>query len=181
MAFQNSDKTMGHSNHRYRISKGANLGLAILLKSFSSKRQDPNGKYVYTSIYLDSCDLDSWFFNETKLFKYMWLYCMYESLNVLKVLSWWTRNLICLNARIKRRWSAWDLAATRAWLAVQNAFPTLSCILLKLKHGWKHSSKLYFVDPGPRAWKNTWMSTLFLIWPGLTQSLISRNVFFFEI
>jgi hypothetical protein len=32
--------------------------------------------------------------------------------------------------------SAWELTVTRAWLAVLNAFPTLSCILLKLKHSW---------------------------------------------
>jgi hypothetical protein len=28
------------------------------------------------------------------------------------------------------------LAVPRSWLAVLNAFPTLSCILLKLKHSW---------------------------------------------
>ena len=29
-----------------------------------------------------------------------------------------------------------SLAVTRPWLAVRNAFPTLSCILFKLKHSW---------------------------------------------
>jgi hypothetical protein len=28
------------------------------------------------------------------------------------------------------------MSVTRAWSAVLNAFPTLSCILLKLKHSW---------------------------------------------
>jgi hypothetical protein len=32
--------------------------------------------------------------------------------------------------------SALELTVTRSWSAVLNAFPTLSCILLKLKHSW---------------------------------------------
>jgi hypothetical protein len=32
--------------------------------------------------------------------------------------------------------SAWELTVTWSWVAVLNAFPTLSCILFKLKHIW---------------------------------------------
>ena len=32
--------------------------------------------------------------------------------------------------------SARELAVTRPWLAVLNAFPTLSCTLFQLKHSW---------------------------------------------
>jgi hypothetical protein len=48
-----------------------------------------------------------------------------------------TRSNIVLNWR-EADTSAWELAVTRPWLRlhVLNAFPTLSCILFKLKHSW---------------------------------------------
>jgi hypothetical protein len=42
--------------------------------------------------------------------------------------------------------SAWELTVTWAWLAVLNAFPTLSCILLKLKHSFNiHQTFILFI------------------------------------
>jgi hypothetical protein len=38
------------------------------------------------------------------------------------------------------------VAVTQPWLAVHDAFPTLSCVLFKLKRGWNNSSNLYYVN-----------------------------------
>jgi hypothetical protein len=44
---------------------------------------------------------------------------------------------LCLRPNGTRmRVQARELTVKRPWLAVLNAFPTLSCILLKLKHSW---------------------------------------------
>jgi hypothetical protein len=38
------------------------------------------------------------------------------------------------------------MTGTRTWLAVLNAFPTLSCILFKFKHSWNIHQTFIFVN-----------------------------------
>jgi hypothetical protein len=57
------------------------------------------------------------------------------------------------------------------WFVVLNAFPTLSCILLKWKHGWDTQSNFYLVNLELEMSSvipdcQLLSSTIFLVWPG---------------